>query len=192
MRNIFRRNTSDNKLYEAAGGSDDYLYNEDRSSDYRHLNHILAAYLGYTLKYKDFTFKPGVRYEQTVQRVKYIVGPGENFHTNFSDLVPSVSLGMKLGKTQNMRVGYNMRIWRPGIWNLNPYFNNLNPMFITQGNSNLKSEKSHAFDLSYSNFSAKFNINVSLRHSFNNNSIENISRLITAPEGRCLTMILHT
>ena len=180
---IFRRNTSDNKLYEAAGGSDDYLYNEDRSSDYRHLNHILAAYLGYTLKYKDFTFKPGVRYEQTVQRVKYIVGPGENFHTNFSDLVPSVSLGMKLGKTQNMRVGYNMRIWRPGIWNLNPYFNNLNPMFITQGNSNLKSEKSHAFDLSYSNFSAKFNINVSLRHSFNNNSIENISRLITAPEG---------
>lgn len=180
---IFRRNTSDNKLYEAAGGSDDYLYNEDRSSDYRHLNHILAAYLGYTLKYKDFTFKPGVRYEQTVQRVKYIVGPGENFHTNFSDLVPSVSLGMKLGKTQNMRAGYNMRIWRPGIWNLNPYFNNMNPMFITQGNSNLKSEKSHAFDLSYSNFSAKFNINVSLRHSFNNNSIENISRLITAPEG---------
>lgn len=82
-----------------------------------------------------------------------------------------------------MRAGYNMRIWRPGIWNLNPYFNNLNPMFITQGNSNLKSEKSHAFDLSYSNFSAKFNINVSLRHSFNNNSIENISRLITAPEG---------
>lgn len=48
---------------------------------------------------------------------------------------------MKLGKTQNMRAGYNMRIWRPGIWNLNPYFNNLNPMFITQGNSNLKSEK---------------------------------------------------
>ena len=53
---IFRRNTSDNKLYEASGGSEDYLYNEDRSSDYRHLNHILAAYLGYTLKYKDFTF----------------------------------------------------------------------------------------------------------------------------------------
>ncbi len=180
---IFRRNSSDNALYEAAGGSDNYTYNEDRSSEYRHLNHILSAYAGYTLKYKDFSFKPGVRYEQTIQRVKYIVGPGEDFHTNYSDWVPSVSLGMKIGKTQNLRVGYNMRIWRPGIWNLNPYFNNQDPMSISQGNPDLKSEKSHAFDIAYSNFSAKFNINVSLRHSFGNNGIERVSRLITNENG---------
>ena len=121
---IFRRNSSDNKFYEAAGGSNDYAYNEDRSSDYRHLNHILSAY-----------------------------------------------------------AGYNMRIWRPGIWNLNPYFDDQNPMFISQGNPDLKSEKSHAFDVAYSSFSAKFNVNVSLRHSFNNNGIERISRLITAEDG---------
>ena len=180
---IFRRNSSDNALYEAAGGSDDYVYNENRSSEYRHLNHILSAYVGYTLKYKDFSFKPGVRYEQTIQRVKYIVGPGENFHTNYSDLVPSVSLGMKIGKTQNLRAGYNMRIWRPGIWSLNPYFNNQDPMSISQGNPDLKSEKSHAFDIAYSNFSAKFNINVSLRHSFGNNGIERVSRLINNEDG---------
>lgn len=180
---IFRRNSSDNALYEAAGGSDNYAYNEDRSSEYRHLNHILSAYAGYTLKYKDFSFKPGVRYEQTIQRVKYIVGPGEDFHTNYGDWVPSVSLGMKIGKTQNLRVGYNMRIWRPGIWNLNPYFNNQDPMSISQGNPDLKSEKSHAFDIAYSNFSAKFNINVSLRHSFGNNGIEMVSRLITNENG---------
>jgi len=180
---IFRRNSSDNALYEAAGGSDNYTYNEDRSSEYRHLNHILSAYAGYTLKYKDFSFKPGIRYEQTIQRVKYIVGPGEDFHTNYSDWVPSVSLGMKIGKTQNLRAGYNMRIWRPGIWNLNPYFNNQDPMSISQGNPDLKSEKSHAFDIAYSNFSAKFNINVSLRHSFGNNGIERVSRLITNENG---------
>ena len=180
---IFRRNSSDNRLYEAAGGSNDYVYNESRSSEYRHLNHILSAYVGYTLKHKGFSFKPGVRYEQTIQQVKYIVGPGDDFHTNYSDLIPSVSLGMKIGKTQNLRAGYNMRIWRPGIWNLNPYFDNQDPMFISQGNPDLKSEKSHAFDIAYSNFSAKFNINVSLRHSFNNNGIENVSRLITAVDG---------
>ena len=180
---IFRRNSSDNGLYEAAGGSSDYVYNESRSSEYRHLNHILSAYVGYTLKHKGFSFKPGVRYEQTIQQVKYIVGSGENFHTDYSDLIPSVSLGMKIGKTQNLRAGYNMRIWRPGIWYLNPYFDNQDPMFITQGNSDLKSEKSHAFDIAYSNFSAKFNINVSLRHSFNNSEIERVSRLITAVDG---------
>lgn len=180
---IFRRNSSDDKLYDADGGSDDYVYNADRSSEYRHLNHILSAYLGYSLKYKDFTFKPGVRYEQTIQRVKYIVGPGENFHTNFSDVVPSVAMGLKLSEKQNLRGGYSMRIMRPGIWNLNPYFNNQNPMFISQGNPDLVSEKSHAFDLTYSSFTAKFNVNLSLRHSFDNNGIERFSTLITNPDG---------
>lgn len=180
---IFRRNSSDDQLFETDGGSDDYIYNVDRSSDYRHLNHILAAYLGYSLKYKGFSFKPGVRYEQTIQRVKYIVGPGENFQSNFSDVVPSVAMGFKIGETQNVRGSYSMRILRPGIWSLNPYFDNKNPMFITQGNPDLESEKSHSFDLAYSSFTSKFNINVALRHTFDNNGIEQFSRLITNPDG---------
>ena len=183
---IIRNNLSDNKLFEAKGATDDYEYNNDRSSKYKHMNDILAAYLGYTLRYKGFSFKPGVRYEYTAQDVKYLagaIGPEADFSTNYNDFVPSVTMGIKIGKTQNLRGGYNMRIWRPGIWNLNPYFDNQNPMFINQGNPNLKSEKSHSFDLSYSSFTSKFNINLSLRHSFNNNGIERISRLITDKDG---------
>lgn len=180
---IFRRNSSDDQVFEADGGSEDYLYSVDRSSNYRHLNHILAAYLGYSLKYKEFSFKPGIRYEQTIQQVKYIVGPGENFHSNFSDVVPSVAMGFKIGQTQNVRGSYSMRILRPGIWNLNPYFDNKKPMFISQGNPDLESEKSHSLDLAYSNFTSKFNINVALRHTFDNNGIEQFSTLITNPDG---------
>lgn len=177
---IIRNNVSKNNFEEdrSADGNGDYVYNESRSSNYEHLNDILAAYLGYTLRYKDFTFKPGVRYEHTAQDVRYIVGPGEDFKVSYNDVVPSVSLGIKLGPTQTLRGGYDMRIYRPGIWYLNPYFNDSNPMFISQGNSELKSEKSHAFNVSYSSFTSKFNVNVSLRHSFNNNGIENVSRLI--------------
>lgn len=183
---ILRNNTSDNKYYEALGGHDnekDYEYNEKRSSNYEHLNHIVAAYAGYTLRYKDLSFKPGVRYEHTSQRVKYIVGPGENFNSSYDDVVPSVSLGTKLGKTQNVRGSYNMRIWRPSIWNLNPYFDDRDPMHITQGNPDLKSEKSHSLDLTYSSFTSKLSINLALRYSFNNNGIERVSRLITEKNG---------
>lgn len=178
---IIRNNLSDNKLFEAEGVSDNYEYNNDRSSKYKHLNDILAAYLGYTLRYKTFSFKPGVRYEYTSQDVKYLagaIGPEADFSTSYNDFVPSVTMGIKIGKTQNLRGGYNMRIWRPGIWNLNPYFDDRNPMFISQGNSNLESEKSHSFNLSYSMFSMKFNVNISLCHSFGNNGIERVSRLI--------------
>ena len=128
---IIRNNLSDNKLFEAKGATDDYEYNNDRSSKYKHMNDILAAYLGYTLRYKGFSFKPGVRYEYTAQDVKYLagaIGPEADFSTNYNDFVPSVTMGIKIGKTQNLRGGYNMRIWRPGIWNLNPYFDDRNPM----------------------------------------------------------------
>lgn len=82
----------------------------------------------------------------------------------------------------NLRLGYNMRIYRPGIWYLNPYLNDSNPTNITQGNPNLDSEKSHAFNLSYSNFTQKFNVNLSLRYSFTNNSIEQISEMVPDTE----------
>lgn len=177
---IIRNNVSKNNFEEdkSKEGTGDYVYNEQRSSNYEHLNDILAAYLGYTLRYKDFTFKPGVRFEHTAQDVRYIVGPGDDFKVKYNDFVPSVSMGIKLGPTQTLRGGYDMRIYRPSIWYLNPYFDDRNPMSIRQGNSKLKSEKSHAFNLSYSSFSSKFNVNVSMRHSFNNSGIESVSRLI--------------
>ena len=89
---IIRNNLSDNKLFEAEGVSDNYEYNNDRSSKYKHLNDILAAYLGYTLRYKTFSFKPGVRYEYTSQDVKYLagaIGPEADFSTSYNDFVPS-------------------------------------------------------------------------------------------------------
>ena len=179
---IIRNNISENNFSEDMGtvGKEDYVYNEKRSSNYKHLNDILAAYLGYTLRYKDFTFKPGLRFEHTAQDVRYILRPEQNFKVDYNDFVPSVSMGIKLGQTQTLRGGYDMRIYRPGIWYLNPYFDDSNPMFIRQGNSELKSEKSHAFNLNYSSFTQKINFNVSVRHSFNNNGIESVSRLIGA------------
>lgn len=180
LKYIIRNNVSENNFQEdkSSDGNGDYVYNKDRSSNYEHLNDILAAYLSYTLRYKDFTFKPGLRFEHTAQDVRYIVGAGEDFKVSYNDVVPSVSMGIKLGQTQTLRGGYDMRIYRPGIWYLNPYFDDSNPMLIRQGNSELESEKSHAFNLSYSSFTSKFNINVSVRHSFNNNGIESVSRLI--------------
>lgn len=179
---IIRNNTSENWRYQATGTTENYELDRDRSSHYKHLNDILAAYLGYSIKVKKFSGKAGVRYERTMQNVKYIVGRGEDFKINFNDVVPSASFGYKLTDMSNIRLGYNMRIWRPGIWYLNPYVDDKDPTSISKGNPNLESEKSHSFNLSYSNFTQKFNINMSLRYSFNNNGIERITRRVKSDE----------
>ena len=181
---ILRDNSSEDDRYEQASATQaDYEFDNDHSSHYKHQNDILAAYLGYGLKVKKISGRLGVRYEHTKQEVKYLLGKGDNFDKNFDDLVPSASIGYKLTDMSNLRFGYNMRIYRPGIWYLNPYLDDSNPTNISQGNSHLDSEKSHSFDLSCSSFTAKFNINLSLRHSFNNNGIERVSRLITDKDG---------
>lgn len=157
---ILRNNSSEDDRFDA-DDTGKYEYNKEQSSHYKHLNDIIAAYLGYGLKVKRLSGRLGVRYEHTIQDVKYLVGRGEDFTKNFDDVVPSASIGYKLTDMSNLRLGYNMRIYRPGIWYLNPYLNDTDPSYISQGNSELDSEKSHAFNLSYSNFTQKFNINLS-------------------------------
>ena len=161
---ILRNNSSEDDRFDA-DDTGKYEYNKDQSSRYKHLNDIIAAYLGYGLKVKRLSGRLGLRYEHTIQDVKYLVGRGEDFTKNFDDVVPSASIGYKLTDMSNLRLGYNMRIYRPGIWSLNPYLNDTDPSYISQGNPELDSEKSHAFNLSYSNFTQKFNINISARYS---------------------------
>ncbi len=176
LKYISRNNTSDTKRYLAGD------YDTQGSSHYKHLNDIFAAYGGYAIKYKIFSGRAGVRYERTTQNVKYQETPDRNFKVHYNDVVPSASFGFKLGQTQNIRAGYNLRIWRPSIYFLNPYVDDSNPVNIRAGNPELETEKSHAFDLSYSSFTSKFNINLSVRYSFNNNSIEEVSRMVYPSE----------
>lgn len=180
---ILRDNSSEDDRYERQiGTTGDYVLDEEHSSHYKHQNDILAAYMGYGLRVKKISGRLGVRYEHTKQEVKYLLGRGDDFNKNFDDVVPSASIGYKLTDMSNLRFGYNMRIYRPGIWYLNPYLNDSNPTNISQGNSHLDSEKSHSFNLSYSNFTQKFNINLSARYSFTNNSIEQVTEQVKDTE----------
>ena len=176
---ILRKNSADDDRYvRPAGSTGDYTFDEDHSSHYRHENDIIAAYAGYGLKLKKLSGRLGLRYEHTIQDVRYLLGRGEDFRKHFNDFVPSASIGYSLTDTQNFRLGYNMRIYRPGIWYLNPYLNDSDPTSISQGNPNLDSEKSHSFSLGYNNFTSKFSLNVSMRYRFTNNSIDSYTSLM--------------
>ena len=148
---------------------------EDKSelnSDFKHTQHVYSGYLGYALKFSKFGVKAGVRAEGTSLSVKYAKAHEQDFSTNYFDVVPNVTFSYQIGMTQQMRIGYNMRIQRPGIWYLNPYRNTTDPENISYGNPNLDSEKSNNVNFNYSMFSQKLSINVSTNYTFVNNSIE--------------------
>lgn len=146
---------------------------------FKHQQDIISAYLGYSAKVKKFGFKAGLRYEYTNVDAKYpLDNTGENnFESNYSNLVPSSTISYQIKPTQTIRFGYNMRIWRPSIWNLNPYVNTSDSININFGNPELDAVKSHAFNLNYSFFNPKLNMNVNLSYDFSNNSIERYTYL---------------
>lgn len=176
---ILRQNKSTNDKYDMpTDGTGDAAYDADNSSHFKHRNDILATYLGYGLSLKKWSARLGLRYEHTLQKVEYLLGRGSDFKKNFNDLVPSAKIGYKFSDMTNLSLSYKMRISRPGIWYLNPYLNDSNPESISQGNSNLDSEKTHSFDLQFGSYGQKLSYNLNVSYSFTNNSIESVMGMV--------------
>ena len=160
---------------KATSDADNYLmgeYSEALSSEYEYKNAILAGYAEFVSKFGKWSTKAGLRYEQTWQDVSYQLGNGNDFTTNYGNLVPSASLSYNFAPTSNIGLTYNMRISRPGITYMNPYVDRSNPTMISYGNPDLETEKSHNLGLVFNSFSSKLMLNVNLRHSFTSNAIE--------------------
>lgn len=170
---ILRNNQSDTEYYKDYNGA--YQIDESLTDEYEQTQNILAAYTDYKLKWKKFGAKAGVRYEHTFMDVEYAKLAEKNFNTDFDDVVPSMMFSYQLAPTKTLRASYNMRISRPGIWYLNPFRNTSNPTSISYGNPDLETEKSHSVGVTFSSFSAKFNVNATLNYSFVDNGIERYS-----------------
>lgn len=176
---LSKSNTLEQVYNDSIGG---WVDNSRDNSIFRHTQHIYSAYLGYLLKLNKFGFKAGVRAEGTSLRAEFQKNPDMDFKTNYFDLVPNATVTYQLDMSSQIRLGYNMRIQRPGIWFLNPYINDVNPQNISQGNPNLDSEKSNNVNLNFSKFTNKFSINASVSYTFINNSIEQYSFIADFPQ----------
>jgi outer membrane receptor protein involved in Fe transport len=172
---IIRLNESNSGYKYKYGEASGWTSRPSTLDEFKHWQNILSAYVGYSLKLKKkYGLKTGLRYEYTNVSVKYPLAETNNFGTNYSALVPSVTLSYQLSAMQNLRLSYNMRIMRPGIWQLNPFANTTDSTNISVGNPNLDAERTHSFGLNYSYFNPKFNFNGNLSYSFSNNDIEQI------------------
>jgi len=173
---ILRLNNSTNSYLQQNPGSEAWVpivnrpeNNLDQTQD------ILGAYGSYTLKLKKLSLRAGLRYEQTWSNVLLT---DTNFHFNFQNLIPSVTMSYKFSESTSVRLSYNQRISRPGIWYLNPFVDNSNPSAIQQGNPDLNPEISNSFSVNFSNITPKLTINTNLYTAFTNNSIERVSSLL--------------
>ncbi len=140
-------------------------------SNTQQFQNIVALYAAFTGKFSKFTGKAGVRYEYTDMGLRYKLKPESNFASRLHDIVPNASLSYNFTPGTNLRMGYQMRINRPGLWALNPYNTQTTILSESHGNPDLKSEKTHTVSLAYSNYGGKLGGSARVEYSYNGNEI---------------------
>lgn len=175
LKYILRQNVSESDVLRLTDG--EWVRDLTRINDLDYDQHIIGIYAGYLLKINKFSFKTGLRAEGTINDGYFKSVNDTAFTNKLFNLVPYVTLSQNLDKGQNLRLSYTQRLSRPGIWYLNPFYNDLDPLNVSYGNPKLDAEVSHSFDFTYGKFSPKYNVNISLTSAFANNTIQSISTM---------------
>ncbi|MFN8255186.1 MAG: outer membrane beta-barrel protein [Bacteroidales bacterium] len=130
--NFITNNLEDNHLFK---------YNELRNS----------VYAGFTANLKKIGFQAMLRVENTNIDADSVSDP------NYTCWLPSVNLQYKISASHNVKLTYNRRINRPGIYDMNPYWKISQNYEITQGNPDLKPDYRDRLQLTYTwNFGTNY------------------------------------
>lgn len=173
---ILRQNISDTDIKVRDGDNDQWVVDNSRLNDMDYNQHIFGAYGGYLYKLQKFSAKAGLRAEATWNDGTAKTAAGKiNFDNTQFNVVPYVNFSYMINASNTVRLSYTQRLQRPGIWYLNPYVNDNDPLNISFGNPDLKSVVSHSFATNYNRISQKWNLFIGATASFANNDITQIT-----------------
>ena len=183
---IFRQVNSDYRFL-IAGPTGEFSTDFDQPSGaLTYHQNIAAGYTSYTYTTKKrYTFKGGLRYEHTMidasTRENGVVGIGD-----YGVLVPSFNAS-KTFKGTTVKLAYNRRIQRPGLQQLNPNFNSVNPQNITVGNPSLRPELTNNYEVSLSKTIKKTFVTAAFFARTTNNAILQITKPSDTLAGAVIT-----
>lgn len=147
---------------------------------------IAASYTSYTATLPmAYTLKAGLRYEYT--RINSIQDAEEVEIPNYQNLVPSINFSKKLNDISTLKLGYNRRIQRPWVRQLNPNVNVSNNQDIQVGNPNLTPELTDNLELGLSTMIKKTYLNLSAFARNTENAINQVRYPIAEVPGAILT-----
>jgi len=119
-------------------------------------------------------FKGGLRIENT-DLDTYLTDTDERNEQNYTNLFPSGHISYKLTDVTSFQLGYSARIYRPRLWDLNPFFNIRNDFFIRQGNPNLQPEYTDSFELTSILVFEKLSLNAGVYYLYTRDVIERVT-----------------
>ncbi len=135
---------------------------------------VLAVYGSMAYEGAKWGVKAGLRMEQTDLNT-ILLTTGETNDQDYSNLFPSAFTSFKFSEKFSLQAGYSRRVYRPRLWDLNPFFNIRNNFNIRQGNPNLMPEFTDSYEFTTILFVGKTPLNLGVYHRYTTDVIERIA-----------------
>ena len=151
-----------------------WVVNSGLTNVFEFIQGVLGVYGIVAYESNTWGLQLGLRTENTKIKT-LLVNTNQKNEQNFTDLFPSFNTSYKFNTSFSLQAGYSRRIYRPRLWDLNPFFNIRNSFNYRKGNPNLKSEYSDSYEVSAIYLKGIMSLNMSLYQLYTTNTIESVT-----------------
>ena len=151
-----------------------YLVNEDLTNNFEWNQKVLGLYATRAYEREKWGIKAGLRIEKTNVNT-LLTNTNQSNERNYSNFFPTLHTSYKISDNVSFQAGYSKRIFRPRLWDLNPFFNIRNNFNIRVGNPNLQPEFTDSYELTSIYKIGKASLSSSLYHRHTTDVVARVS-----------------
>ncbi len=165
----------------------EYVVNAGLTNEFQYHQKVLGVYGTGAFEGEIWGLKLGMRLENT-DLYTHLVETDESSDQNFTNLFPSAHSSYKLSEQVSLQAGYSRRIYRPRLWDLNPFFNIRNNFNLRTGNPRLQPEYTDSYELGSIFVFEDFSFNVT---GFYRYTTELITRVVSFQDNVSIYMPMN-
>jgi len=153
---------------------DEWVVNANLTNIFEYNQKVLGAYATGAYEDEKWGVKVGLRVEDTDLDI-LLVTTEESGEQNYTNLFPTFHTSYKLTERLSLQAGYSKRIYRPRLWDLNPFFNIRNNFSVRAGNPDLLPEFTDSYEVMSIYILDKVSMNFGVYHRYTTDVIERVS-----------------
>ena len=143
-----------------------FIENPDLTNVFEWTQKVLGIYGTTAYESDRWGLKVGLRFEDT-DVATLLQNTNVSNDKKYNNLFPSGHTSYKVNDDLSLQAGYSKRIFRPRLWDLNPFYNIRNNFSISTGNADLQAEFTDSYEVTsiYKIGKVSMNLGVFFRHT---------------------------
>ncbi len=154
--------------------NDEWISDEKLTNIFEYDQKVFGVYSTGAYEADKWGIKVGLRLENTDLKT-LLINTKQTNDRNFTNLFPSLHTSYKLTEVFSLQGGYSRRIFRPRLWDLNPFFNIRNNFAVRTGNPDLLPEFTDSYEVSSIYVAGKTSWNLSVYYLYTTDVVERVS-----------------